>query len=176
MRRKAKTANFGIIYGISAFGLSQRLGIPRSEAKALIDGYLATYPRVHAYMNEAIGQARDDGYVSTVKGRRRYLPEINSRNAVVRGYAERNAINAPLQGAAADVIKVAMIRIWRKMREEGMKSKMIMQVHDELTFDVVPAELPRLQEMVLREMEGDYTGRVRLTASSGVGPDWLAAH
>lgn len=175
-RRNAKTANFGIIYGISAFGLSQRLGIPRSEAKALIDGYLATYPRVHAYMNEAIGQARDDGYVSTVKGRRRYLPEINSRNAVVRGYAERNAINAPLQGSAADIIKIAMINIDSEMDRRGMKSKMILQVHDELVFNVVPDELETLSEIVTRCMEGAYRNLIPLNVGMGVGANWLEAH
>ena len=175
-RRNAKTANFGIIYGISAFGLSQRLGIPRSEAKALIEGYLATYPRVHEYMDESITFARDNGYVSTVKGRRRYLPEINSRNAVVRGYAERNAINAPLQGSAADIIKIAMINISAEMERRNLRSKMILQVHDELVFNVVPEELETLTETVTRNMEDAYRGAVPLSVGIGVGKNWLEAH
>jgi DNA polymerase-1 len=175
-RRNAKTANFGIIYGISAFGLSERLGIARSEAKALIEGYLNTYPRVAQYMNEAIEQARADGFVSTVMGRKRYLPEINSRNAVVRGYAERNAINAPLQGSAADIIKIAMIDIAREIKNQGLKSRMITQVHDELVFDVVPAELDTLRALVIDKMQGAYKARVPLTVSAGVGNNWLEAH
>ncbi len=175
-RRNAKTANFGIIYGISAFGLSERLGIARSEAKALIEGYLNTYPRVAQYMNEAIEQARADGFVSTVMGRKRYLPEINSRNAVVRGYAERNAINAPLQGSAADIIKIAMIDIAREIKNRGLKSRMITQVHDELVFDVVPAELDSLRALVIDKMQGAYKARVPLTVSVGVGNNWLEAH
>jgi DNA polymerase-1 len=175
-RRNAKTANFGIIYGISAFGLSERLGIARSEAKALIEGYLNTYPRVAEYMNEAIEQARADGFVSTVMGRKRYLPEINSRNAVVRGYAERNAINAPLQGSAADIIKIAMIDIAREIKNQGLKSRMITQVHDELVFDVVPAELDTLRALVIDKMQGAYKARVPLTVSAGVGNNWLEAH
>jgi DNA polymerase-1 len=175
-RRNAKTANFGIIYGISAFGLSERLGISRSEAKALIEGYLKTYPRVAEYMNEAIQSARDNEYVSTVMGRKRYLPEINSRNAVVRGYAERNAINAPLQGSAADIIKIAMINIAREMKSRGMKSRMITQVHDELVFDVVPAELEELTILVTEKMQGAYKARVPLTVSAGTGDNWLEAH
>lgn len=175
-RRHAKTANFGILYGISAFGLASRLGIPRGEAKELIDNYFATFPTIHQYMSKAVEEAREKGYVSTKMGRKRRLPDINSKNPVVRGYAERNAINAPIQGSAADVIKVAMVRIYRKMQEEGMMSKMTMQVHDELNFDVVPEELPRLQQIVGEEMEGAYRGRVRLTASSGVATNWLDAH
>lgn len=175
-RRKAKTANFGILYGITAFGLASRLGIPRSEAKELIDGYFESFPKIRHYMTQSVENARENGYVATRMGRRRYLPDINSKNPVVRGYAERNAINAPVQGAAADIIKVAMIHIWDAMNKEGMRSKMIMQVHDELNFDVVPEELPRLQELVMREMEGAYNGRVRLTASSGAASNWLDAH
>ncbi len=175
-RRHAKTANFGIIYGISAFGLSQRLAIPRAEAKALIDGYLSTYPRVKEYMNEAIEGARRDGYVSTVKGRRRYLPEINSRNAVVRGYAERNAINAPLQGSAADIIKIAMIDITDRMTRAGMRSRMILQVHDELVFNVVPDELETLTALVTSSMENAYRGTIPLSVGVGVGHNWLEAH
>lgn len=175
-RRNAKTANFGIIYGISAFGLSERLEIPRSEAKMLIDGYLATYPEVKAYMDASIANARTHGYVSTIKGRKRYLPDINSRNATVRGYAERNAINAPLQGSAADIIKIAMVRIHRDFIKAGLRSRMIMQVHDELIFNVKPDELARVQEIVVRDMEESYSGRVSLEVSAGVGSNWLEAH
>ena len=175
-RRKAKTANFGILYGITAFGLASRLGIPRAEAKALIDGYFDSFPQIRDYMDSSIAKARENGYVTTRLGRRRYLPDINSKNPVVRGYAERNAINAPVQGSAADVIKIAMIRIWDRLQREGFRSKMIMQVHDELNFDVVPDELPRLQELVMTEMEGAYSGNVRLTASSGAASNWLDAH
>jgi DNA polymerase-1 len=156
--------------------LSERFGIARSEAKELIQGYLKTYPRVAEYMNEAIEHARADGYVSTVKGRKRYLPEINSRNAVVRGYAERNAINAPLQGSAADIIKIAMIDIAREIKVNNLKSRMITQVHDELVFDVVPSELEQLKAIVVSKMEGAYKARVPLTVSAGVGSNWLEAH
>lgn len=175
-RRKAKTANFGIIYGISAFGLAERLSIPRAEAKELIEGYLATYPRVREYMDESIENARRDGYVTTIMGRKRFLSEINSRNAVVRGYAERNAINAPLQGSAADIIKIAMIDIDREFRRLGLRSKMIIQVHDELVFDVVPDELETVKELVARLMAGAYCGRVALEVGIGVGSNWLEAH
>ena len=175
-RRKAKTANFGIIYGISAFGLAERLAIPRAEAKELIEGYLATYPRVKEYMDESIENARRDGYVTTIMGRKRFLPEINSRNAVVRGYAERNAINAPLQGSAADIIKVAMIDIHREFARLGLRSKMIIQVHDELVFDVVPDELETVKELVARLMVDAYHGRVALEVGMGVGSNWLEAH
>lgn len=175
-RRKAKTANFGIIYGISAFGLSSRLNIPRSEAKDIIDSYFETFPTIHKYMSDSVEHARENGYVVTRMGRKRYLPDINSKNPVVRGYAERNAINAPIQGSAADIIKRAMVDIAREMREKGMKSRMIMQVHDELNFDVVPEELPAMQEMVERLMEAAYRGRVTLTASCGVADNWLDAH
>ncbi|MBD5352626.1 MAG: DNA polymerase I [Bacteroides sp.] len=175
-RRVAKTANFGIIYGISAFGLSERLGISRPEAKQLIDGYFRTYPKVKDYMTETVEHAREKGYVTTVMGRKRMLPDINSRNAVVRGYAERNAINAPLQGSAADIIKAAMVKIHAALKEANLKSTMIMQVHDELIFNVFPEELPVLQEIVEREMQGAYSGRVSLTVSSGVAQNWLDAH
>lgn len=175
-RRNAKTANFGILYGISAFGLASRLGIPRGEAKRLIDGYFETFPTVQHYMSDSIEKAREQGYVTTIKGRKRMLPDINSRNAVVRGYAERNAINAPIQGSAADIIKVAMVSIFNEIRERGLKSKMIMQVHDELNFDVPPQELEIMKELVSRNMESAYRGRVCLTASCGVGPNWLTAH
>ncbi len=175
-RRNAKTANFGIVYGISAFGLSERLEIPRSEAKMLIDGYLATYPQVKKYMDDSIARAREHGYVITIEGRKRYLPDINSRNATVRGYAERNAINAPLQGSAADIIKKAMIRIYRDILAAGMRSRMILQVHDELIFNVKPDELAHLQEIVVRDMEEAYQGNVPMEVSAGVGTNWLEAH
>ena len=175
-RRKAKTANFGILYGISAFGLAQRLDIPRDEAKMLIDGYYATFPQVRDYIERSIAQAREKGYVTTLYGRRRMLPDINSRNAVVRGFSERNAINAPIQGTAADVIKLAMVRIFRRFEQEGIQSKMILQVHDELNFDVIPSELERVQRIVIEEMEGVYEGNVRLTASHGAAGNWLDAH
>ncbi len=175
-RRKAKTANFGILYGISAFGLSERLHIPRAEAKQLIDGYFATFPSVKAYIDRSVAQAKEKGYVSTLYGRRRMLPEINSRNAVVRQFSERNAVNAPIQGTAADVIKIAMIGIDRRFEEAGIKSKMILQVHDELNFDVLPTELDKVQAIVLEEMENAYHGDVRLTASHAVAKNWLDAH
>ncbi|MDE5573970.1 MAG: DNA polymerase I, partial [Muribaculaceae bacterium] len=175
-RRKAKTANFGIVYGISAFGLSERLNIPRAEAKQLIDGYYASFPGIKQYISDAIENARQKGYVETVMGRRRYLPDINSRNNVVRGYAERNAVNAPLQGSAADIIKRAMINIYNALNEQGFKSKMIIQVHDELIFNVVPDELADLQELVTRLMREAFNGVVPLEVSSGVGQNWLEAH
>ncbi len=175
-RRNAKTANFGIIYGISTFGLSERLGIPRSEAKQLIDGYLRTYPRVAEYMNESIERARVDGFVTTILGRRRYLPDINSRSNTVRSYAERNAINAPLQGSAADIIKLAMVGIDAEIRRRGLRSRMIMQVHDELIFNVCEDELAEMQQLVVEGMEKVYKGRVPLTAAAGVAANWLDAH
>ncbi len=176
MRRKAKTANFGIIYGISAFGLAERMEVSRGEAKQLIDDYFATYPGVKAYMEQSIEKARQQGYTETLLGRRCQLPDINSRNAVVRGYAERNAINAPIQGTAADIIKVAMIRIDKKMRELNLKSKMILQVHDELNFSVVPAEKEVLQQLVIGEMQNAIQLSVPLYADCGWGKNWLAAH
>ena len=175
-RRKAKTANFGILYGISAFGLAQRLNIPREEAKMLIDGYYTTFPQVRDYIDRSIAQAREKGYVTTLYGRRRMLPDINSRNAVVRGFSERNAINAPIQGTAADVIKLAMVRIYQRFQQEGIQSKMILQVHDELNFDVIPSELDKVQRIVIEEMEGVYKGQVKLTASHGAASNWLDAH
>ena len=176
MRRKAKTANFGIIYGISAFGLAERMEVSRSEAKQLIDDYFATYPGVKAYMDKSIEKARQQGYTETLLGRRCQLPDINSRNAVVRGYAERNAINAPIQGTAADIIKVAMIRIDKRMREEGLRSKMILQVHDELNFSVVPEEKEQLQQLVINEMQNAIKLSVPLYADCGWGKNWLEAH
>ncbi|MGN0233558.1 MAG: DNA polymerase I [Bacteroidaceae bacterium] len=175
-RRKAKTANFGIIYGISAFGLAERMGVSRTEAKQLIDGYFATYPGVRQYMTQSIETAREKGYTETLCQRRCYLPDINSNNAVVRGYAERNAINAPIQGSAADIIKRAMIRIQKRLEEEGMRSKMILQVHDELNFSVPPEEKERLQALVIEEMQGAYELRVPLVADCGWGNNWLEAH
>jgi DNA polymerase-1 len=175
-RRKAKTANFGILYGISAFGLSQRLNIPRSEAKMLIDGYFETFPKVKEYIDKSVAQAREKGYVTTLFGRRRMLPDINSRNAVVRSFSERNAVNAPIQGTAADVIKIAMIAIYGRFEQEGIRSKMILQVHDELNFDVIPSELEKVTQIVVTEMENAYHGRVRLTASHGTASNWLDAH
>ena len=175
-RRNAKTANFGIIYGISAFGLSERLGIPRGEAKELIDGYLNTYPAVQEYIKNSIESARTNGFVSTIMGRRRYLPDINSRSNTVRSYAERNAVNAPLQGSAADIIKVAMVSIHDEICRRGLRSRMIMQVHDELIFNVVPAELGIMQELVPRLMENAYHGTVPLEVAAGTGTNWLEAH
>ena len=176
MRRKAKTANFGIIYGISAFGLAERMEVSRGEARQLIDDYFATYPSVKEYMDKSIEKARQLGYTQTLLGRRCQLPDINSRNAVVRGYAERNAINAPIQGTAADIIKVAMIRIDKRMREEGLRSKMILQVHDELNFSVVPEEKEQLQALVINEMQNAIKLSVPLFADCGWGENWLEAH
>ena len=176
MRRKAKTANFGIIYGISVFGLAERLSIPRSEAKELIDGYFNTYSRVHEYMDECIKLARDKGYVETLFNRRRYLPDIHSNNAIVRGYAERNAINAPIQGSAADIIKVAMGNIHKRLETERLKSKMILQVHDELNFNVYKDEIEKVRKIVLEEMEGAIELQVPLIADCGEGRNWLEAH
>ena len=176
MRRKAKTANFGIIYGISVFGLAERLNVDRKEAKELIDGYFATYPDVKAYMEKSIEVARQQGYVETIFARKRYLPDINSRNAVVRGYAERNAINAPIQGSAADIIKVAMARIHRRFEQEGLRTKMILQVHDELNFSVPLDEKERVQQIVISEMENACPMRVPLKADCGWGNNWLEAH
>jgi DNA polymerase-1 len=176
MRRKAKTANFGIIYGISVFGLSQRLGIPRTEAQELISGYFEAYPRVRNYMNSTIDKAREQGYVETLLGRRRYLPDIRSANAVVRGMAERNAINAPIQGSAADVIKIAMNRIYHTFTEQKLKSKMILQVHDELVIDVYIPEMETVKEIVRSGMEGAYPLSIPLTVDMGTGKNWLEAH
>lgn len=175
-RKKAKQANFGIIYGITTYGLAQRMEIPNSEARQLIDDYFKTFPKVHAYMEKAKEEARQKGYAETLFGRRRYLPDINSHNATVRGFAERNAINAPIQGSEADIIKVAMIRIWRRFKTEGIRSKMILQVHDELNFSVFPEEKERVQQIVLEEMQGAYKLSVPLTADAGWGKNWLEAH
>ncbi len=175
-RRKAKTANFGIIYGISAFGLSQRLDIPRKEAKELIDGYFESYPKVKEYMDCAVADAREKGYVTTAFGRRRILRDIESRNAVARGVAERNAINAPIQGSAADIMKLAMIEIYRRFREEGIRSKMILQVHDEVIVDMLREEQEAVIRIVRESMEGVANLSVPLISEAGVGDNWLQAH
>ena len=175
-RRKAKTANFGIIYGISAFGLAERMGVSRSEAKQLIDEYFATYPGVKEYMDRSIATARETGFTTTLWQRRCYLPDINSNNATVRGYAERNAINAPIQGTAADIIKIAMVRIHKRMLAEGVQSRMILQVHDELNFSVKPAEKELVQRLVIEEMQAAAQLRVPLIADCGWGENWLEAH
>ena len=175
-RTKAKRANFGIIYGITVFGLAERLEISRDEAKQLIDGYFETFPQVHDYMEKAKQLAREHGYAETFFHRRRYLPDITSHNATVRNFAERNAINAPIQGSAADIIKIAMIRIYDRFRREGIKSKMILQVHDELNFSVLPEEKEQVEKIVLEEMQNAYTLQVPLVADSGWGNNWLEAH
>lgn len=175
-RRKAKTANFGIIYGISAFGLSERMGVSRGEAKELIENYFATYPQVREYMNESIERAKQTGYITTQFGRRRYLADINAGNATVRGYAERNAVNAPIQGTAADIIKLAMVAIDRRLREEKLQTRMILQVHDELNFSVPPTELEQVRHLVVEEMERAFQMRVPLVAECGEGTNWLEAH
>ena len=175
-RTKSKRANFGIIYGITVFGLAERLDIPRDEAKMLIDGYFQTFPEVHDYMEKSKEIARKQGYVTTLFGRRRYLPDINSANSVVRGFAERNAINAPIQGTAADIIKVAMIHIFQRFKAEGIKSKMILQVHDELNFSVYPDEKEKVERIVIEEMQNAFQMAVPLVADSGFGDNWLEAH
>jgi DNA polymerase-1 len=175
-RSNAKTINFGIIYGVSAFGLSQQTNLNRSESKELIEAYYLTYPKLRSYMQSQINFARDNGYVSTVLGRRRYIKDINSANALVRGAAERNAVNAPIQGSAADIIKVAMINIHEKLINEDWKSKMLLQVHDELVFDVPKSELKELKIMVKKEMESAFKLKVPLTVDLGEGEHWLDAH
>ena len=175
-RTKAKRANFGIIYGITMFGLAQNLDIERSEAKQLIDGYFATYPQVHEYMEQSKEMARKNGYAETFLHRRRYLPDINSHNATVRNFAERNAINAPIQGSAADIIKVAMVRIYSRFKRENIRSKMILQVHDELNFSVLPEEKDLVERIVIEEMQNAYALRVPLIADCGWGKNWLEAH
>jgi DNA polymerase-1 len=175
-RSNAKTVNFGIIYGVSAFGLSQQTDLNRSESKELIDTYYATYPKLRSYIHDQVDFARDHGYVTTVLGRRRYLKDINSQNAVVRGAAERNAVNAPIQGSAADIIKLAMITIQEKLENENWNSKMLLQVHDELVFDVPKDEVDALQTMVKREMENAFSLDVPLVVDIGIGTNWLEAH
>ena len=176
MRRKAKTANFGIIYGISAFGLAQRLNISRKEAKELIDGYFENFPQIKRFMDNQVELARKNGYVQTIKGRKRYLNDIGSANAIVRGMAERNAINAPIQGSAADIIKLAMIKIYECFRQEKINSKMILQVHDELNFDVIPEELERVKSIVKYQMEHAVELEVPLTVEMNAAKNWLDAH
>ncbi len=176
MRRNAKTANFGIIYGISAFGLSERLGISRTEAKTLIEGYFKTYPQVQEYITNSINKAKENGYVETIFGRKRYLSDINSHNSVVRSFAERNAVNAPIQGSAADIIKIAMVNIDRRFEQENIQSQMILQVHDELNFNVLESEIERVKEIVIEEMQSAYSLRVPLIADYGIGSNWLEAH
>ena len=176
MRRKAKMVNFGIIYGISAFGLSQRLSIPRSEGAAIIEAYFKEFPRIKEYMDHTIEMARSDGFVSTLLGRKRILRDINSRNAASRGFAERNAINMPIQGTAAELIKIAMIRICEWIEKEKLQSNMIMQIHDELVFDVMPKELEAVKSHVVKFMEGALSLGVPLEVSFGVGKNWLEAH
>jgi DNA polymerase-1 len=175
-RSRAKTANFGIIYGISAFGLSQRLGMTRTDSKSLIEEYFINYPKVKEYMNNMIAMAKEKGYVETIYGRKRFLPDINSRNAVVRSFSERNAINAPLQGSAADIIKVAMTNIFRRISAEGLQSKMVLQVHDELVFDVVASEVEQICNIVTSEMENVLKLSIPLLAECGKGNNWLEAH
>ena len=175
-RTKSKRANFGIIYGITVFGLAERLDIPRDEAKMLIDGFFQTFPQVHDYMEKSKEVARRQGYVTTLFGRRRYLPDINSANSVVRGFAERNAINAPIQGTAADIIKVAMIHIFQRFKAESIRSKMILQVHDELNFSVLPEEKEKVERIVIEEMQNAFHMAVPLVADSGFGDNWLEAH
>jgi len=176
MRRNAKTANFGIIYGISSFGLSDRLNISRKESKALIDGYFENFPGVKDYMQASIHKAREKGYAETVFGRKRYLPDINSRNSIVRGFAERNAINAPIQGTAADIIKKAMVDIQKRLNESNYQSKMILQVHDELNFEVVENELDNIKTLVRYAMENACKLDVPLIVDIGTGKNWLQAH
>ena len=175
-RTKSKRANFGIIYGITVFGLAERLEIDRSEARQLIDGFFQTFPQVHDYMERSKEIVREKGYAETIFHRRRYLPDIHSHNATVRGFAERNAINAPIQGSAADIIKVAMVRIYKRMKDEGLKSKMILQVHDELNFSVLPEEKEHMERLVLEEMQGAFALKVPLIADAGWGENWLEAH
>jgi DNA polymerase-1 len=176
MRRKAKTANFGIIYGISAFGLSQRLSIPRKEASDLIEAYFAEFPSVKKYMDRVIHVAQEQQFVSTILGRRRYLPDINSRNQTQRGFAERNAINAPIQGSAADLIKLAMINLHEWMKKENLKSKMVLQVHDELVFDADLSEIELLKEKVPQFMANAIPLKVPVEVGLGVGSNWYEAH
>ena len=175
-RSHAKTVNFGIVYGVSAFGLSNQTSLSRKESAELIEAYYVTYPRLKSYINEQIQFARENGYVQTILGRRRYLKDINSANAIVRGAAERNAVNAPIQGSAADVIKIAMINIHKKLTSENWKSKMLLQVHDELVFDVHNSELEKIKPMIKHEMENAFKMQVPLEVELGIGMNWLEAH
>ena len=175
-RSNAKTVNFGIIYGVSAFGLSNQTDLNRTEAKELIETYYKTYPKLRDYMGAQVDFARDNGYVQTVLGRRRYLKDINSRNAVVRGAAERNAVNAPIQGSAADIIKIAMIEIYKELESGDYRTKMLLQVHDELVFDVYKPELEQVSAMIRSKMESAYKLAVPLVVDMGLGQNWLEAH
>ena len=175
-RGNAKTVNFGIIYGVSAFGLSNQTDLSRTEAKELIEAYYKNYPKLRNFMSDQVDFARENEYVQTVLGRRRYLKDINSRNAVVRGAAERNAVNAPIQGSAADIIKIAMINIHKKLNEGNFKSKMLLQVHDELVFDAYKPELEKLKTLIKTEMENAYPLAVPLDVEIGIGENWLEAH
>ncbi|MCB0804861.1 MAG: DNA polymerase I, partial [Bacteroidales bacterium] len=175
-RRNAKTVNFGIVYGISAFGLSERLNIPRGEAKEIIDQYFEKYPGVKRYMKETVDFARENGFVKTMMGRRRYLRDINSKNAVVRGFAERNAINAPIQGSSADMIKIAMISIYEAMQKEKLQSKMILQVHDELIFDTLKEEVETLKPLIEKHMVQAIPMKVPVVVEMNTGENWLVAH
>lgn len=176
MRRKAKEVNFGIMYGISPYGLSQRLGIPQPEAKKIIDTYFQKFPKVKEYIDKTIEEARQKGYVTTLLGRRRYVPDINSRNRTVREFAERTAINMRIQGTAADLIKLAMVRIYNEMKKRKFKSKMILQVHDELVFDVAPDEIHTLKEIVQDKMQNALQLDVPLVVELGIGKNWYEAH
>ena len=176
MRSKAKMVNFGIIYGISAFGLGQRLSIPRKEAKEIIESYFAKYPKIKSYMDEVVVTAKEKGYVETLLGRRRNLKDINSANAIVRSHAERNAINAPIQGTAADIVKIAMINVQNEMEANGLKSRMLLQVHDELVFDVEKSEVEVMKELVKKNMEGAVKIAVPLDVEMSTGDNWLQAH
>jgi DNA polymerase-1 len=175
-RRIAKTANFGIMYGISAFGLSQRLGISRADAKKIIEDYFEKFPAISSFIEDTLAAARENGYVETLFGRRRYLPDINSRNATVRSLAERTAINAPIQGTSADITKIAMINVDKRIRKEGLKSRMVLQIHDELLFDAIPEELETLEKIVVEEMENVTTLSIPLTVECNHGNNWLEAH
>ena len=175
-RGMAKTANFGIMYGISSFGLAQRLHLTRSAAKALIDDYFTAFPAIRSFIDDSVAFARENGYVETLFGRRRYLPDIHARNATVRSLAERNAVNAPIQGTSADIIKLAMIQVAARLKEKGMKSKMVLQIHDELLFDAIPSEVPELQALVKDVMEHVISLSVPLTVECSAGANWLEAH
>ena len=175
-RRQAKTANFGIMYGISSFGLAQRLGIPRTDAKNLIEDYYRTFPGIRTYIDSVIAQAREKGYVETLFGRRRYLPDINSKNFTVRSLAERNAVNAPIQGSSADIIKLAMIAVDRRLKEDGYRSRMVLQIHDELLFDVYEDEREALMRMVVEQMQNVCKLAVPVVVDCNAGKNWLEAH
>ena len=176
MRRQAKAVNFGIVYGISDFGLAKNIGITRTQAKQFIEGYFDTYPQVHEFMQKSVQSARENGFVETIMHRRRYLPDIHSKNFNLRSFAERTAMNSPIQGGAADIIKIAMINIHKKLTSENWKSKMLLQVHDELVFDVHNSELEKIQPMIKHEMENAFKMAVPLDVEIGLGKNWLEAH